>query len=925
MIRTTLRAVFSGYVLAMLLLPALASAAPKDGREHLRFDTGWTFHLGDLDASAGLAIEKWQWRNAADGLTPPPSAANIEKEPGAVWQEAIPGQDVFKGRKGFAWFVTRLPALPTLNRVLQFTSVDDNATVYLNGQKLFSHEGWNEPFEVYLDKVWKENGENVLAVLVENTDGAGGIGAVTLVAQGTDTGKGPASPGYDDSSWRTVHLPHDFVVEGTFDSKANTDHGSLPTGVGWYRKAFTVPAEDKGRRLAVTFDGIYRNSQVWLNGRSLGRHKSGYIGVRYDITDAVNYGGRNVLVVRADARSFEGWWYEGGGIYRHVWLDKTAATHIAPHGVFVHSTVGDDNTAAIQMEIALQNDAAQNADCRVQATILRPDGGRVASLEVTQSLASGETRLLKPQIKIAAPLLWSIETPNLYRLETRLLKDGKELDRVTTPFGIRTIRFDANKGFFLNGKPVKLKGTCNHQDFAGVGLAMPDNLLEWRIRKLKEMGSNAYRCSHNPPAAELLDACDRLGMVVMDETRHLGDTTSGKAPRGTKYDDLSELKEMVRRDRNHPSIILWSMCNEEGLQGTEEGGRIFAAMRKATLDLDPTRPVTSAMNGGWGQGISLVQDLQGFNYNPGGYEAYHKRFPNQPAYGSETASAVSTRGEYVNDKTKGYVSAYDVNAPPWAQTAEVAWKAVAEREWVAGAFVWTGFDYKGEPTPYGWPCINSHFGIMDMCGFPKDTYYYYQAWWSGKDVVHLLPHWNWAGNDGKLVEVWCHSNADRVELFLNGKSLGAKEMPRLGHLEWKVAYVPGRLEARGYRGGKLIGTDVVETTGAPAQIRLTPHATTVKADGEEVILVTATVLDAKGRVVPFADNEITFTAAGAGQVVGVGNGDPSSHEPDRAAKRKAFHGLCMAVVQAGETPGTITFTASAPGLKGASLTLKAAK
>jgi beta-galactosidase len=345
-------------------------------------------------------------------------------------------------------------------------------------------------------------------------------------------------------------------------------------------------------------------------------------------------------------------------------------------------------------------------------------------------------------------------------------------------------------------------------------------------------------------------------------------------------------------------------------------------MKKVVLANDPTRPITCAMNGGWGQGISLVEDLQGMNYNPRGYDSFHRLYREKPAYGSETASAVSTRGEYVNDPVKGYVSAYDVNAPSWAQVAEVAWRAVATRPWMAGAFVWTGFDYKGEPTPYSWPCVNSHFGIMDECGFPKDTYYYYQSWWSDKEVVHLLPHWNWPGKEGQPIDVWCHSNADQVELILNGTSLGTKEVPPLGHLEWKVPYAPGRLEAKGYRGGKLVASDVVETTGPPAQLRLSTDRTTLTADGECVTMVTVAVLDAKGRVVPYASDEITFTTRGAAVVAGVGNGDPSSHEPDRASRRRPFHGLALAVVQATDRPGKIELTASATGLKSATIAMQ---
>ncbi len=543
----------------------------------------------------------------------------------------------------------------------------------------------------------------------------------------------------------------------------------------------------------------------------------------------------------------------------------------------------------------------------------------------TQPVRAGGTAHVVQSVRLASPHLWSIENPRLYRLRTTVEVDGKVVDRVDTPFGVRTIRFDPNAGFFLNGKRVELQGTCNHQDHAGVGIAIPDGLFRWRVARLKEMGSNAYRCSHNPPAAELLDECDRQGMVVMDESRHLGDTEQPKSSDKTPFTDLSELKSLILRDRNHPSVIMWSMCNEEGIQGSAAGARIFSAMKKVTNELDPTRPVTCAMNFAWGTGISLVEDLQGFNYGVYGYDRFHHDFPDKPVYGSETASTVSTRGIYANDRERGYVSAYDVNRPDWGDTAEGAWKPIATRPWFEGGFVWTGFDYKGEPTPYGWPCINSHFGIMDICGFPKDNYYYYQAWWGDKPMVHILPHWNWSGKQGQPIKVWCHSNADSVELLLNGKSLGVKDMPRYGHLEWAVNYEPGELVAKGYRNGAIIATDKVETTGAPAALRLATDRTSVLADGEDVSEVEVQVVDSQGRVVPDADNLVQFSVTGQGQVVGVGNGDPSSHEPDKASQRHAFNGLCMALVGGGGTPGRLTLTATSAGLRGAQIVLTCSK
>ncbi|HXR07214.1 MAG TPA: glycoside hydrolase family 2 TIM barrel-domain containing protein, partial [Candidatus Acidoferrum sp.] len=435
----------------------------------------------------------------------------------------------------------------------------------------------------------------------------------------------------------------------------------------------------------------------------------------------------------------------------------------------------------------------------------------------------------------------------------------------------------------------------------------------WRVMKLKQMGANAWRCSHNPPAPALLEACDRLGMLVMDETRHLGDATGQKSSTGTPYADLFELNSMILRDRNHPSIIMWSMCNEEGLQSTQAGADIFYAMKRRVLQFDTTRPITSAMNGGWGTGISLVEDLQGCNYNPGGYNSFHTSFPAQPMYGSESASALADRGEYTNDGV-AYVSEFTT-------TPEGSWQPVATRPFMAGSFIWTGFDYKGEPTPYGWPCVNSKFGNMDMCGLPKDMYYYYQAWWGKEPLVHLFPHWNWSA--GQTVTVWCYGNTPTVELFLNGVSQGAQTMPAYGHAAWSVPYAPGTLRVNGYDAHhNLIATNQVVTAGEPAAINLTTDRTTLTADGEDVTVVYASIVDAQGLVVPTASNLVAFTTQGPAYVAGVGNGDPASHEPDRASQRHAFNGWCMALIGATNTGGSVVLTASAGGLASATLDLQ---
>jgi len=724
----------------------------------------------------------------------------------------------------------------------------------------------------------------------------------------------PSRADFDVSGWREVDLPHDWVVELPFVNDAPLyNQGFKPVGrpyaatsIGWYRRTFDLPAADHGRRLSLEFDGVFRDCLVALNGVYLGRNLSGYAPFRFDITDMAAYGGSNVLVVRCDATEHEGWFYEGAGIYRHVWLVKTAPVHVAQWGTFVTTAV-QGGTATVSVATQVENDGDDAPACRVRATVADPDG-RVVATAVTPParLAAWTGREFTQQLSVRAPLLWSVDTPRLYTLTAAIEVAGEEVDRTATPFGIRTMRFDPDQGFFLNGERVELKGTCNHQDHAGVGSALPDALQAYRVRRLKAMGSNAWRTSHNPPTPELLDACDRLGMLVLDENRMMSSSEEG----------VSQLSRLIRRDRNHPCVFAWSIGNEEWfVQGSERGAMIAATMKQVARRLDPSRPVTEAMNGDWGKGLTNVVDVQGFNYVHADIDEFHRAHPQLPSMGTETASTVSTRGVYANDAVRGYLSAYDLNFPPWAATAEHWWSYYDARPYLAGGFVWTGFDYRGEPTPYKWPCINSHFGILDTCGFPKDNFWYYQAWWGGAaPVLHLFPHWNWPGKEGQEIDVWVHSNLERVELFLNGASLGAQEVRRDTHLAWKVPYAPGTLEARGSRGGQVVLTDRRETTGAAARVVLVADRDAVAADGEDAVVVEAHVVDASGRLVPVADDEISFQVTGPGRIIGVGNGDPSSHEADKGTVRRAFNGLCMAIVQATKDAGSVRVEAAAPGL-----------
>jgi beta-galactosidase len=707
------------------------------------------------------------------------------------------------------------------------------------------------------------------------------------------TGSGPASMSYSDASWRAVNLPHDWAVELPFDSNADGSHGFRPVGPGfpsnsvaWYRRTFELPKQDAGKRLWLEFDGGFRDTTVFVNGWFVGHHESGYSSFRYDITDVANCGGKNIIAVKVDASEFEGWFYEGAGIYRHAWLVKTAPVALAPDGVFVWSQFKNNlpqGAAEVQVQTTVANTTSSNESVNVACRIVAPDGTAIGSARESAKISGQSQSEIQQTLRVPKPLLWAPESPALYKLVTTVEVGGKMVDRKETDFGIRTVGFDVEKGFLLNGKPYVLQGTCNHQDHAGVGAALPDALQYFRIAKLKEMGVNAYRTSHNPPTPELLEACDRLGMLVMDENRLLGSDPL----------HLDQMERLIRRDRNHPSVVIWSIANEEfSVQATPAGGRVAATMQARVKGLDPTRPVTAAANlGNVFEGLNSTIEVRGWNYHLGTnkMEAYHAAHPHQPNVGTEQGSTVSTRGIYTNDTARGYVSAYDVNAPSWAHTAETWWSFFAVRPWLSGGFVWTGFDYRGEPTPYGWPCINSHFGILDMCGFPKDNFWYYQSWWTTNTVLHLLPHWNWPGREGQEIEVRALSNCDEVELFLNGQSVGRQPMRKNSQLKWDVKYAPGVLSANGFKGGKVITEAKVETTGSPAAIRLTPERPVISADGEDLSIITVSVTDAHGRTVPVASDKIGFEISGPGKIIGVGNGDPSCHEPDQFIAKLPFH------------------------------------
>lgn len=693
----------------------------------------------------------------------------------------------------------------------------------------------------------------------------------------TGYGDGPASRAFDDRGWRVLDVPHDWAIEAPFDPKASASHGFRAVGprfpensVGWYRKVFTVPASDAGRRISVTFDGVFRQAKVFINGFYVGEEPSGTLPATYDLSDYLRYGQDNLLAVRVDVSMEEGWYYEGAGIYRHVWLNKTARAHLVDDGTWVRTELsGSDATVLIDSEVA--NESNDDVKVRVHQRVLGPDQRELATAisdEVT--VPQHTTRTVEAQAKLANPRLWSLADPALHVLETAVEIDGVIIDRKRTPFGVRSIEFDPNRGFFLNGKHVVLKGSNNHQDHAGVGTALPDRLQEFRLQKLKAFGSNAYRASHHPPTPELLEACDRLGMLVIDETRLMG----------TSPYHLSQLERMIRRDRNHASVILWSVGNEEwAIEGNAFGERITRVMQDFVRRLDPTRRSTVAISGGWG-GSSKVTDVMGVNYfRHGDLDRQHADFPAQIIVGTEETTSQQTRGIYERDAAKAHLELLTEGSS--GGNAELGWKHYVARPYAAGIFYWTGFDYRGEPTPFGYPAISSQFGILDTCGFAKDGAYYLKAWWSSEPVLHIAPHWNWPGREGKPIEVRVYGNSDEVELSLNGASLGRQKMPKDGHLSWQVPYAPGELKAVGFRAGKAMDSAIVATTGAVAGVRVENDFEVPRAGHRDVAVYTVRAVDAQGRTVPTGNVDVRFTLSGPGRIIGVGNGNPSSHEADK--------------------------------------------
>lgn len=758
-------------------------------------------------------------------------------------------------------------------------------------------------------------------------------------------------PGLDDSQWRQLNLPHDWSIEGAFSEKnpATPGGGALPGGIGWYRKEFTMPETERGRLAFVDFDGVYRNSKVWINGHFLGLRPYGYISFQYELTPYLHYGNeKNVLAVKVDnSEQPNSRWYSGSGIYRKVWLTTTAKTRVDHWGTYVTTPAVTEHAATVALRTRVRNAGTEDLPVTLKTVIHDNKGNEVARAEVNGIVPKDSARSFDQSLTVDNPVFWSIEQPALYRAVTFVEANGATMDRYDTPFGIRTFEFDPAKGFFLNGKPLKIKGVCDHHDLGCLGAAVNTRAIERQLELLKGMGVNAIRTSHNPPAPELLDLCDTLGFIVMDEAFDMW--KKGKTPYDYSLNweewHRRDLTDMVLRDRNHPSVFIWSIGNEvmeQWDQKDSSGSVIARELASIVKSLDPTRPVTAACNEPNPLNPLIrsgALDLVGLNYHIEGFPTFPTTYPGKKFIATETTSALETRGSYdmpsdsirrwplrwdrtfLDGNPDNTCSAYDNCSTPWGSTHEETWKVIKKYDFLSGMFIWTGFDYLGEPTPYGWPSRSSYFGIIDLAGFPKDSYYMYQSEWTDKPVLHVFPHWNW--KPGQTVDVWAYTNCEEVELFLNGKSLGTRK--KSGdelHLMWRLTFVPGTLKAVGRSGGKEVLVREIKTAGAPAKIALEADRSAISSNSEDLSFVTAKVLDADGTMVPNADNLLHFTISGAGQIVGVDNGLQTSHEPFKATDHKAFNGLCLAVIQSTEKPGSITLKASADGLKSSSIVIE---
>lgn len=779
---------------------------------------------------------------------------------------------------------------------------------------------------------------------------------------------------FDDKEWRVLNLPHDWAIEGDFskDNPSGTGGGALPGGTGWYRKTFVPGNEDSDKIIRIDFDGIYMNSEVFINGQSLGKRPYGYISFGYDITPYLKWNEKNVIAVRVDnSEQPNSRWYSGCGIYRNEWLTKTSPVHVDEWGTYVTTSEISNNNATLNIVTTVQNSGNNNETVTLKSILNDMDGSVVAETESSVSVVAGQKSDISHTLNISSPKLWDIDNPYLYSLVTEVIKDGKCIDRYNTTTGVRDFKFDAEKGFILNGKQTKINGVCMHHDLGCLGAAVNTRAIERQLQILKEMGCNGIRCSHNPPAPELLDLCDKMGFIVMDEAFDMWRKKKTSHDYARYFNEWHEkdLRDFILRDRNHPSIFVWSIGNEVLEQWSdakadtlslEEANLILNFGHSADMlakdgemsvnslltkkladfvrELDPTRPITAGCNEP-NPGNHLFKsgalDIIGYNYHNVNIPDVPKNFPGKPFIITESNSALMTRGYYRMPSNEMFIwperwdkpfydesfscSSYENCHVPWGNTHEESIKLVRNNDFISGQYVWTGFDYIGEPTPYGWPARSSYFGIVDLAGFPKDVYYLYQAEWTNKQVLHLFPHWNWT--EGQEIDMWCYyNNADEVELFINGESQGIRNKDENNlHVVWRVKFVPGTVKVVARKGGNIIAEKEIHTAGDPYKIRLTPDRDIITADGKDLSFITVEVLDKDNNLCPLSENLINFEVKGNAFIAGVDNGCQTSMERFKDNKRKAFNGKCLVVLQNNGEIGTATLTANSNGLESSTI------
>lgn len=757
----------------------------------------------------------------------------------------------------------------------------------------------------------------------------------------------------NDASWRTLNLPHDWSVEGKFDKNApaGTGGGALPGGIGWYRKTFTIPASQKDKMVFIEFDGVYRNSEVFINGHFIGKRPYGYSSFVYNLTPHIKFGDeKNVIAVKVDnSEQPNSRWYSGSGIYRNVWLTTVDKLHIFNWSTYVTTPHVSESLAEVMFENVIENQHEGLRSFNVKSTVYDASGKAITGSMTVYNQVPKSVVKTSARFPVRNPVLWSIDHPYLYKIVTEILVNGKAVDTYTTPFGIRYFNFDGEKGFSLNGKPVKLLGVCDHHDLGALGAAINTRALERQLEILKAMGCNSIRTSHNPPAPELLDLCDKMGFVVMDEAFDMWAKPKTKYDYHLDWDKWHErdLTEFIARDRNHPSVMIWSIGNEipeqwgDEKKGDTSGRRIARELAAIVRSMDTTRPITTANNHP-NPSNHIIQsgalDLIGYNYSHNNWKNFLKDFPGQKMIVTESTSALETRGSYDlvpfdtirrwpkrwdEDFKKGNadltVSAYDHVSAPWGSTHEESIKPLLKYDHVSGMYIWTGFDYLGEPTPYPWPARSSYFGIIDLAGFPKDVYYLYQSVFTNKPVLHIYPHWNWKQGDTVDV-IGYYNNADEVELFLNGKSLGKQSKTNDDlHLKWRVAYEPGTLKAVSTKNGKTVLVKEIKTAGEPYQLILKADRKSIRADGKDLSFVTVEIRDKNGVLVPDAKNLIKFSISGQGFIAGVDSGDPVSLESFKSDQHTALNGKVLCILQSNGKKGSITLTANANGLQGSTI------